>query len=126
MFLTVAEHFHQGRGSYPKSHLILKYGLPPHWVDGTFKRLNEEGLIYEVEGDTNGYIPARPLNDITLDQLLDAFEGNRNGFTQDDDTFPESVETLLGQLRAVRYEILQSRSIEELIAPTTPKKIYPA
>ena len=32
-------------------------------------------LIYEVEGDTAGFLPARGLASITLQQIVDAVEG---------------------------------------------------
>ena len=41
----------------------------------SFERFKTAGLIYEVEGDTDGYLPARALEDITLATLVDAVEG---------------------------------------------------
>ena len=41
----------------------------------SFERLKAAGLIYEVEGDTDGYLPARALEDITLHAIVTAVEG---------------------------------------------------
>ncbi len=126
LFLTVAEHFYKGEGAYPKSQIILKYGLSGDLMNRIFTQFREEGLIYEVEGNTNGYIPARALSDITLDQVISAFEGNIDGLTQNSDAFSEATEQFLDQVRTAPQEIARSRSIEELVASTELTKIYRA
>ena len=44
-------------------------------VHESFERFKAAGLVYEVQGDTDGYLPARALEEITLDQLVAAVEG---------------------------------------------------
>ena len=124
-FLTVAEHFYRGHGAYPKSQIMLRYGLSKDLVNRIFQQFKEEGLIYEVEGDTHGYLPARALSDITLNQVLDAFEG-QDGLIQDSYEFSQATEQFLDQLHGVPYEIARNRSIEELLVPTELAKIHPA
>ncbi|MCZ6675754.1 MAG: YihY family inner membrane protein [Candidatus Poribacteria bacterium] len=125
LFLTIAEHFYQGNGAYPKSEIMLKYGLPRDLVNRIFKRFKAEGLIYEVEGDTSGYLPARALSDMTLDQVIDAFESDLEGFLHNNAEFPAVTEQILDQLRAAPREVAQNRSIEELLAPAELTKVYP-
>ena len=112
LFLTVAQHFYQGNGAYSKSEMMLKYGLSQDLVDRIFKRFEDAKLVYEVEGQIDGYVPARALSTITLEQVVGVFENNLD---QVADGFSDVVDELFNQLCAAHDEIFRNRSIEELI-----------
>ena len=75
VFLIVAEHFAKGHGACLVEEVAARSGVSAEVVHQSFERFKAAGLIYEVEGDTDGYLPARALEDITLATLVDAVEG---------------------------------------------------
>ena len=79
LFLIVAEHFSKGRGACPPEQGISLSGTSEDVVDRCLKRFKAARLIYEVDGDTIGFFPARGLVEIMLQQIVDAAEGNTPG-----------------------------------------------
>ena len=75
LFLIVAARFSKGEGACTTDHVALCSGVAEEIVHESFERFKAAGLVYEVEGDTEGYLPARALEEITLDQLIAAVEG---------------------------------------------------
>src|SRR6185436_299314 len=58
---------------YPKEKLATEFGLTPDTVDQIIARLKVRGLVAEVHGDINGYIPGRAARTIKLEDVLAAF-----------------------------------------------------
>jgi membrane protein len=116
LFLALAHHFHQGHGACAKSQIALKYGISQDLVNRIFNRFEEARLIYKVEGDADEYVPARALGNITLDQVVGPFEDSLDGVAEMEGEFSDITNPLFDQLCAARYEVLHSRSIEELLA----------
>ena len=56
-----------------KAGLVTDFGISAHVVDRVVERLKARGLIAEVHGDINGYIPGRAASTIQLDEVLAAF-----------------------------------------------------
>lgn len=77
LFLIVAERFAKGEGACLMEEVVTRSGVSAEVVHQNFERFKAAGLIYEVEGDTDGYLPARALEDITLATLVDAVENER-------------------------------------------------
>ena len=75
LFLIVAERFSQGKGACLIEEVVARSGVSEEVVHQSFERLKGAGLLYEVEGDTDGYLPARALEDITLHAIVRAVEG---------------------------------------------------
>ena len=55
---------------------MTEFGLTPDNVERVVARLKQRGLIGEVRGDINGYIPARPAATIRLEEVLAAFRSS--------------------------------------------------
>jgi membrane protein len=62
-----------GGAGHPKDRLSTEFGLTPDVVERIVERLKARGLIAEVQGDLNGYVPGRPADTITLEDVLAAF-----------------------------------------------------
>ena len=75
LFLIVATRFSKGEGACTTEQVALCSGVAEEVVHESFERFKAAGLVYEVQGDTDGYLPARALEEITLDQLVAAVEG---------------------------------------------------
>ena len=72
LFLIVAERFSKGKGACLVEEVVARSGVSEEVVHQSFDQFKEAGLIYEVEGDTDGYLPARALEDITLHAIVTA------------------------------------------------------
>ena len=114
LFLIVAEHFFKGRGACPTEQVVSISGVPEEVVDPCLDRFKAARLIYEVEGDTAGFLPARGLASITLQQVVDAVEGEMtvhptNGIPS------EEGERVLDDLRESQREHLEQVTVASLL-----------
>jgi membrane protein len=76
LLAAVAATHEVGGAGYPKEKLVTEFGLTPDNVERVVARLKLRGLIGEVRGDINGYIPARPAASIRLEEVLSAFRSS--------------------------------------------------
>jgi membrane protein len=76
LLAAVAATHEVGGAGYPKEQLVTEFGLTPDNVERVVARLKQRGLIGEVRGDINGYIPARPAASIRLEEVLSAFRSS--------------------------------------------------
>lgn len=114
LFLIVAERFAKGEGACLAEEVVARSGVSEEVVHQSFERFKAAGLIYEVEGDTNGYLPARTLEDITLATLVDAVEGEMtthfvSGISS------QSVADALGRLQQSQREYLEQVTVASLL-----------
>ncbi len=114
LFLVVAEGFSKGEGACTAEQVAARIGVSQEVVEANFERFKSAGLIYEVEGDTAGYLPARALSDITLAELVSAVEGEMTAH------FVASVSSeagirVLDMLRASQYAHLEKVRVSSLV-----------
>ncbi|HEY7374662.1 MAG TPA: YhjD/YihY/BrkB family envelope integrity protein, partial [Polyangia bacterium] len=76
LLAAVAATHEVGGAGHPKERLVTEFGLTPDNVERVVARLKARGLIAEVRGDINGYVPARPAGSIALDEVLSAFRAS--------------------------------------------------
>jgi membrane protein len=76
LLAAVAETHESGGAGHPKERLVNEFGLPPEIVEQIATRLKARGLLAEVRGDINGYIPGRSAGAIALDEVLAAFRSS--------------------------------------------------
>ncbi len=115
LFLVVADRFHRGKGACSADDIVSLARIPAEVVDECFKRFKAAGLIYEVEGDTTGYLPAQVLSDITLDQVVDVVEGGLSEhFTSAMLVAPEGTR-ILRELQRIQAETLKNVTVESLL-----------
>jgi len=70
---AVAATHEAGGAGHPKERLVTEFGLTPHNIERVVARLKARGLIAEVRGDLNGYVPGRAATAIRLEEVLAAF-----------------------------------------------------
>ena len=70
LYLLLAKHFNEGKGACSTADVAVTAKVSESLVQDVFERFNNAKLIYEVEDETKRYIPARPLDTITLDMLV--------------------------------------------------------
>jgi len=114
LFLIVAERFAKGEGACLVEEVAARSGVSEEVVHQSFEQFKAAGLIYEVEGDTDGYLPARALEDITLATLVDAVEGEMT--THFAQGLPsESSARVLGTLQQSQRECLEKVTVASLL-----------
>ena len=114
LFLIVAEHFSKGRGACPTEQVVSISDIPEEVVEPCLDRFKAARLIYEVEGDTNGFLPARGLASITLQQIVDAAESEMTVHLTDG--LPsEEGERVLDDLRESQREHLEKVTVASLL-----------
>jgi len=123
LFLLVAENYQDGNAALSKSHIASKFGIPEGVVERIFKRYKEEDLVLEVDGDTEGYIPARPLNQIYIKQIITAFMGKLEYLSSLPEETSEALQLLNYQLRAARQKVINGISVQSLLGDS--KEIHP-
>lgn len=114
LFLIVAERFAKGQGACLMEEVVERSGVSAEVVHQSFERFKAAGLIYEVEGDTDGYLPARALEDITLATLVDAVEAETTRhFARGISS--ESGERVLRTLQQSQRECLEKVTVASLL-----------
>ena len=63
LLAAVAATHEAGGAGHPKERLVAEFGLTPHNVERIVARLKARGLIAEVRGDINGYMPGTRRHD---------------------------------------------------------------
>ena len=114
LFLIVAERFAKGEGACLVEEVAARSGASEEVVHQSFERFKTAGLIYEVEGDTDGYLPARALEDITLSTLVDAVEGEMTMHLAQGIS-SESGARVLGTLQQSQRECLEKVTVASLL-----------
>jgi len=115
---VAAAHELSGKG-VAKTNLVTEFGLPPDVVDRIVERLKTRGLIAEVSGDINGYIPGRSAATISLDEVLKVFRSSDVELA-DGSTSPV-LRTLASDLDQARQQRTRGVTIADLIPePSAP------
>ncbi len=76
LLAAVAAAHETGGAGIRKEKLAADFGLTPDIIERIADRLKARGLIAEVHGDINGYIPGRAADSITLDDVLQVFRSS--------------------------------------------------
>ena len=115
LFFTVAAHFHNGKGACSAADAAGITGVPQLLVNKIFEKFKVAGLIYEVEGDTKGYLPSRSLDTITLDSIMTAVELDMD--THFIGTFSDmpALKKLLRHLQQTQTEILKGIPVSSFL-----------
>ncbi len=77
LVVEVARNYASGGKALPSPKLAERLRLPEEVVARVLGRLKERDLVVEVEGEIQGWLPARPLTSIRLDEVLEAFRPMR-------------------------------------------------
>jgi len=121
--LVAASHEVSGR-ALPKTHLVTEFGLTPEVVDRIIERLKRRGLIADVHGDRNGYIPGRAANSIPIDEVLAIFRSTDIELAEG--TTSTALQTLVADLDAARKTRTKGLTVADLfpeVQPSLPETI---
>ncbi len=74
LFAAVVESWRGGR-ALSRGALAARFDLDEDVVEKIFRRLRDRHLVVEVDGDTEGFLPARHPGEIQVTEVLAAFRG---------------------------------------------------
>jgi membrane protein len=113
LLAAVAETHEAGGAGHPQERLVTEFGLTPEIVEQITARLKARGLIAEVRGDINGYIPGRAASTIALDDVLTAFRSSDIEIA-DGATSP-ALAALVSELEETRRRRIAGVTIADLL-----------
>ena len=97
----------------PKEELIADFGLTPDVVERIVERLKGRGLVAEVHGDINGYIPGRAAGSISLEDVLTAFRSSDIELAEG--TTSAKLRALVAELDETRKQRIAGLTIADLM-----------
>jgi DNA-binding IscR family transcriptional regulator len=115
---VAAEHERGGPGLTLEA-LAQEFGLSPDVVDRICQRLKSRGLIAEVQGDKQGFIPGRAARGIAVVEVLGAFRTNDMEIAEGQTS--EALAGLIRDLEEARRTRIEGLTIADLLpGPTRP------
>jgi membrane protein len=103
-----------------KATLVTEFGISANVVERIVERLKSRGLIAEVHGDINGFIPGRAASAIRLQEVLAVF---RSGDLEvADGAMSPTLRTLVADLDDAREQRTRGLTIADLL-PTSASPI---
>ncbi|MDE0637599.1 MAG: YihY family inner membrane protein [Candidatus Poribacteria bacterium] len=115
LFLIVASHFHSGKGACSAADVAATAKVSESLVQRIFDHFKNANLIYEVQGDTKGYLPARSLSEITLDSLVTSVDKELMlHFTDTLQALPELVQ-MFQELQGIQADRLKKITVSSIL-----------
>ncbi len=112
LLALVAADYEQGGRGVDRSFLSREFGLSVEVIDRIVARLKTRGLIAEVQGDKEGFIPGRSASSISLQEVMGAFRST-DLETAHGSTSPVLAQ-LISDLEQARHARIGSISIADL------------
>lgn len=110
----IGSHFYQGKEAWTLRSLSGQLGLPSDLVNNTLNNLIAHGLVLEVSDKNTTYIPAKDLDVITLQDLINMTRNASDGVIMDRPGQPE-VEALLTELDQAYASVLGDKTLRSWI-----------
>jgi membrane protein len=110
---AVAANYEKGGRGVDRATLSRDFGLSIDVIDRVAARLRARGLLAQVAGDREGFIPGRPANRIPLDEVLAAFRSTDLEAAQGH-TAPE-LAALISDLEEARKVRIGNTTIADLL-----------
>ncbi len=119
LLASVAATHEAGGAGHSQERLVTEFGLTPHNVDRIVTRLKARGLIADVRGDINGYIPGRAASTIPVDEVLSAFRSTDIELAEG--TTSPALQDLVQDLDESRRRRIAGLTIADLMPPPDGK-----
>jgi membrane protein len=123
LLAAVAATHEMGGAGHPKERLVTEFGLTPDNVERVVARLKTRGLIAEVRGDLNGYVPGRPASTIRLDEVLAVFRSSDIELAHGQTS--AALSTLVAEIDEARRRRVAGVTIADLVPRREPPRDEP-
>lgn len=114
MFL-IAAHFYHGRPPWTANSLVQRLALPIGKVEETITALEKKGLLLETADDPPGYVPARDLDTILVQEVYDAVRQSAEASGHMGLARIDAVDALLQETDEAVGRVLRSRSLKDIV-----------
>lgn len=115
LYLIAAEHFYKGNGACTVSDIASIAKVPESLVQNIFDRFKDAKLVYEVDGDTKGFLPARALDTITLDMLIASVDEElTQHFSETLDASPQ-LQQMFQKIQNDQVDVLKNTTVSSLL-----------
>lgn len=119
LFFIAATHFHEGKGACLASDIAATAGVPETIVQRVFKRFKSLELIYEVEGDTKGYLPACSLSQISLYSIVEVVDEELTEYFSKILPTSQRLREIFSELQHIQSETLKEITVSSLFESNT-------
>jgi len=113
LLAAVAANYEKGGHGVDRGTLSRDFGLSVDVIDRIAARLRARGLLAQVAGDREGFIPGRPASRIALDEVLAAFRST-DLQAAEGNTAPELAE-LIRDLEEARRARIGNTTLADLL-----------
>jgi membrane protein len=110
---VAGDHERGGRGLGVDA-LAQEFGVSPEVIERICGRLKERGLIAEVQGDKQGFIPGRAATAITVADVLGCFRST--DLEAAEGATSPALATLIRDLQADRLKRIEGLTVADLVA----------
>lgn len=117
VFAAIAEAFDRGRPPPTEDQLADRFEAPPGAVRGALDGFQSAGLLRRaVNGqDEEGAVPARPLGQVTVADVLRAELGEQGAASEGDEPIARAVDQAMAEFQAAGFAALGDTTFEELV-----------
>jgi membrane protein len=113
LLAAIAGNYEHGGHGLDRGALSRDFGLSVEVIDRIAARLRARGLLAQVAGDREGFIPGRPAARITLDEVLAAFRAT-DLETAEGQTSP-ALAALVADLESSRKQRIGNTTLADLL-----------
>jgi membrane protein len=113
LLAAIADNYEKGGKGVDRATLSRDFGLSIDVIDRIAARLRPRGLLAEVAGDREGFIPGRPASKITLDEVLTAFRSTDLEAAQGKTS--TELATLIADLESARKQRIGTTTLADLL-----------
>jgi membrane protein len=114
LLATIAANYESGGHGVDRATLSRDFGLSVEVIDRIADRLRARGLVAQVAGDREGFIPGRPPGRITLDEVLAAFRFSDLEAAQGET--PPALQSLIRDLEENRKARIGQTTLADLLS----------
>ena len=101
-------------GPVPIGEIARRRDIPVQFLEGMFATLRRAGILQSQRGVKGGYLFARPPQEVTVLDVVEALEGSLDGDIADaDPIWREAVDALRERLRATTIAEIAEREARE-------------
>jgi Rrf2 family protein len=103
-----------GAGPVPIGEIARRRDIPVQFLEGMFATLRRAGLLQSQRGVKGGYSFARPPQEVTVLDVVEALEGALGGdLAGQDEIWTEAIEALRERLRATTIAAIAEREARQ-------------
>lgn len=120
----IAQHHYHGRPPVPVTRLSMELGVPIFALEEVLAELVRRGLLVEVSGSQMGYVPARDVSTISLDDVWKAVRcaHENHWLSADRLEVDEVVDGVIGKIDAAVSGVIGASSLRDLVADYPPER----